>query len=349
MKCAEAKRIAQEWVRREGPNVRGYQGAYFIGSINTRPDDSDLPTTSDVDLTFVLDDDDPQTVQTLHLDFDHDGLMLDRSVHSFEQFQDAQSVLGSPWLAAHFATNCVIDDPSGRLTSVHHYVAQHYAERAWVEKRCAQVAVDFQDYKEMMVGSRSESLYRWGFPLVAITLAQYILVAHLQNPTTRSALVVTQAILKDYGQSALHEEMLQTLGSATLERDQVEAHFDEFCAAFNYAIAIRHTRFDADGAVTEPARPATIDGTKALIENGSHREAMFPLLWNRALCQIAIDFDAPPQERERYTLDYEQLLQSLGLATLDDHIARAQLAQQTFDRIRVTAAAIMDRNPAIIA
>lgn len=180
MKTAEVKGIARSWVQIEGPKLRGYQGAYFIGSINTRPDESDYPPTSDVDIHFVL-------------------------------------------------------------------------------------------------------------------------------------------------------------------------HLDELRAAFDYAIARRQTRFPYDSAVTEPARRATIDGTKELIEGGNHREAMLPLLWDRAMCQIAIDYDAPPAEQARYDRQYEQLLQSLGLTTPDDHVARAGLAQRTFDRIRVAAAAMMDKNPAITA
>jgi hypothetical protein len=92
-----------------------------------------------------------------------------------------------------------------------------------------------------------------------------------------------------------------------------------------------------------------IDGTKAVIDGGYHREAMSMLLWCRTMCQIAIDYDAPPQERERYDRHYQQLLQSLGLVTPDDHVARADLAQRTFDRIQEAVAVMMDKNPAITA
>ena len=348
MNTAEVKRIARAWVQSEGPKLRGYQGAYFIGSINTRPDDSDWPPTSDVDIKFVLNEGDPEALRNLHLVFECDGLMLDRSAQSFEIFQNAQNVLGSPWLASHFATNSVLDDPSGRLTSVQQYVAQHYAERAWVEKRCAQVAREFQPYKEMMLGPRSDPMNRLGFPEVVFAMAQYLLVAHLQNPTTRRALVMSQAILEEYGQSLLHEDVLQVLGSAAMAREQVVVHLDELRAAFDYAITVRQTRFPYDSAVTEPARPSTIDGTEVLIEGGYHREAMPWFLWSRSMCQIAIDYDASPKERERYDRHYQQLLQSLGLATPDDHVARAGLAQRTFDRIQVAADAMMDKNPAIV-
>src|SRR5687768_7560127 len=94
MKTAEVKRIARAWVQSEGPKLRGYQGAYFIGSINTRPDESDYPPTSDVDIKFVLDESDPEELAKLHLVFDYDGLRLDRSVQSFESLQNAQNVLG---------------------------------------------------------------------------------------------------------------------------------------------------------------------------------------------------------------------------------------------------------------
>lgn len=200
-----------------------------------------------------------------------------------------------------------------------------------------------------MVGSRSDPLYRQGFPLLVLTLAQFLLVAHLQNPTVRKALVMTQAILEEYGEGPLQEDVLQVLGSATMEREQVAVHLDELQAAYDYAITVRQTHFFGDSPVTESARRSVIEATKALIEGGYHREAMLPLLWNRALCQIAIDYDAPPKERERYDRHYQQLLQSLGLATPDDHVARADLAQRTFDRIRVAAVAIMDKNSAITA
>ncbi len=349
MKTAEVKKIARAWVQSEGPKLRGYQGAYFSGSINTRPNDSDYPPTSDVDIKFVLDEGDRVALEKLHLVFDYDGLMLDRSVQPFENFQDAQNVLGSPWLASHFATNSVIEDPSGRLMSVHHYVAQHYAERGWVEKRCAQVARDFQPYKEMMVGSRSDPVYRLGFPLVVLTLAQFLLVAHLQNPTVRKALIITQAILEEYGESPLHEEVLQVLGSATMTSEQVALHLDELRAAYPYATSVFQTRFSIDQNMSEAVRPTAIAAAQALIDAGYHREALFGILVHRALCQIAIDYDAPPAEQARYDWQYEQLLQALGLATPDDHVARADLAQRTFDRIRVVAAAIMDKNPAITA
>src|SRR4051812_40395998 len=115
MKTAEVKQVARVWVQREGPKLPGYQGAFLIGSINEKPDESDWPPESDVDIKFVLDENDPAALERLHQVFDYEGLVLDRSVSSSERFQTAQSVLGSPWLACHFAANSVLDDPSGHL------------------------------------------------------------------------------------------------------------------------------------------------------------------------------------------------------------------------------------------
>jgi hypothetical protein len=196
MNTAEVKQIARQWVQHERTNIRGYQGAFFIGSTNTRADDDSWPQSSDVDIKFVLDEDDADLLERLHQVFGAQGIVIDRSVCSVRDIQDAQTVLRSPWLACHFALPSIIDDPSERLTLLQKQVASQYAQRPWLEQRCAVVAEEFAFARQLLLEPESHPLHSYGTFWPAIALAELLLVADLRNPTVGKGLVITRGILK---------------------------------------------------------------------------------------------------------------------------------------------------------
>lgn len=57
MTVKKAKEIAREWVIEAGSKVPGFQGAFFIGSINWKRESEQFPSSSDLDLKVVVDGD----------------------------------------------------------------------------------------------------------------------------------------------------------------------------------------------------------------------------------------------------------------------------------------------------
>lgn len=133
MHVKEAKAVAHAWVRYEGCHIPGFQGAFLAGSVNWLPDDDLLSPTSDVDVMVVLKD--PNPARKLGK-FRYQGVLLEVSYVPAAEVHSPEEVLSDYHKAGSFRTPSVIADPSGQLSELQKAVAEGYAKRQWIYKRC---------------------------------------------------------------------------------------------------------------------------------------------------------------------------------------------------------------------
>jgi hypothetical protein len=122
---------------------------------------------------------------------------------------------------------------------------------------------------------------------------------------------------------------------------------EDTTTAFNRAVQVIKTPFSADYDVCEAARPICIGGSQELISNGDHREAvlLIMIVFNRSI--LAIQNDAPEDEKLPFLLSYQKALDVLGFGTEKDFFHRVAEWKNTLNGIWDITGEILDMNPEI--
>lgn len=146
--------------------------------------------------------------------------------------------------------------------------------------------------------------------LFAAGMTTHVLpLAGLENPTVRRRYVEVRNLLARYGCG----DFYPGLDAATVAR-----HLDALEPAFAAAGAVVALPFPFAADLGAQARPVAIDGSRALIARGDHREAVFWIVATATRCQQVLTRDAPPALRDRFASDYARPLADLGIATPAD-------------------------------
>lgn len=344
MLVKEAKALARQWVMAEATVMPGFAGAFTAGSIHWLPDNARLPATSDVDLWVVFADSTPREKLGK---FAYQGVVLEVSYLALAQLQSPAQILGDYHLAGTFRTPNILADPSGRLTQLQLAVAQEYAKRVWVYRRCEQardkVLHNLQSVQP--AAPWHDQVTAWLFAAGVTT--HVLLVAGLRNPTVRRRYVAVQELLKDYGHTAFYEPLLALLGCERMERTQVEAHLAALTAVFDVTKTVIKTPFPFAADISEIGRPIALGGSQELIETGYHREAIFWITATYSRCQNVLYHDAPKEVQAQFTPGYQQLLAELGITGFADLQQRGEAIKAFLPALWSVAEAILAANPAI--
>ncbi|GAC1357661.1 MAG: hypothetical protein NVSMB42_16750 [Herpetosiphon sp.] len=341
MQVKDAKAVARLWVLEEATRMRGYRGAFYHGSINWLADDDDLPVTSDVDIMVVLVDVIPQHKLGK---FMYCSVMLEVSYVSQDLLRSAAVILGQSHLAGSFRRPSVIDDPSGELTDVQVGVAKEYAQRRWVRKRCEHAR---DKIVNNLAGVREtapfhDQVVAWLFAAGVTT--HVLLVAGLKNPTVRTRYVAVKELLAVYGRSDIYPALLELLGCEEMSRNRVRHHLTALSAVFDVAQSVVTTAFPFAADISIVARPIAIDGSRALIDRGFHREAVFWMVATYSRCLQILSCDASAGMREKFDPGYRQLLGDLGISSFSDLEQRRDQIKAFLPSVWQVAEGIMATN-----
>jgi hypothetical protein len=340
----DARDAARNWMLEEARDLPGFHGAFFAGSITSASDNVEFPTSSDVDIKVVMDDPSdtggPQK-------FVYQDVILDVSYGSSEDFQSPEMVLGNYYTAVHFVTPSIILDPSGNLTAIQSVVAQEYARRVWVRRRCEHARQQFEEALTWLSPDSPvhDQVLAWLFPI--FFTPPMVLVPDLRNPTHRRGFATMGQVLARYGHVPLHERMLGIVGSEAMSRAQVERLLAACAEAFDAAQAIRTTPFLLASNLSDFARPIAIGGAEELVADHHHREAVPWTAFIHTLCQTALHNDASDEVRARFTPGYEHLLGELGISSYDDRAERVEQLRQVLPELWGVTEEIIATNPAI--
>jgi hypothetical protein len=345
MLVKQAKEIARQWVLAEAGNLPGFRGAFLHGSINGLPDDTVLPATSDVDIMVVLDTPEPPEKPGKLPD---QGVLLEISYLPLDQLRDAEQVLGVSHLAGSFRTPGILLDPTGALTQLQAAVASNFARRKWVVRRCEHAqdkslaclrALDAPaPFPEQVI----KALFGTGLT------THVLLAAGLKNLTVRKRYLAARELLAEYGYSDFYPALLDVLGCAQMPRARCEQHLARLAQVFDAAKTVLCTPFYFASDLSDRARPIAIDGSRELIESGSHREAVFWLAVTYSRCQIVLAQDAPAGVQEQFRPGYMELLADLGLGSIADLQQRRRQVQAFLPYVWQVAQAIIAANPEIL-
>jgi hypothetical protein len=342
MRVGEARAAAVDWIHSYARHDDLYRGAYFSGSTIVLPDEAELAASSDVDVVIVRAAGAP--VDKLGK-LRHCGALLEISYIDFERLGSPDEIASSYHLAPSFRTNTIVDDPTGRLTAIHDWIAPRFAQPEWVRRRCANAERRIVDRLAALSPDApfADQVTGWLFSAGVIT--HIPLVAALRNPTVRLRYVAVRQALADYGLSEHYEPMLALMGAANLERSTVQEHLFALATTFDLAAAEGRTPFFFSSDISPAARSISIDGSQQLVDRGDHREAMFWIIATFARCHTILATDAPDAHEERLPA-FRAAVADLGIKGVGDIPFRCAEVIEFIPRARAVAELIIESRPA---
>jgi hypothetical protein len=129
---AEARAAGRDWVIAHAAVTPGFRGAFFSGSVASRPETAEQPRWSDVDVMVVLATD---PVPPKPGKIRHRGALLDVTYLPWSLVTDIDVVARSYHLAPCFTGDHVILDPTGHLRLLRDTIAPSFADAVAVERR----------------------------------------------------------------------------------------------------------------------------------------------------------------------------------------------------------------------
>jgi hypothetical protein len=344
MKVGAAKRLARQWVVENAVDFPGFRGAFVHGSVNWLDDEQVLSPTSDLDVAVVLDKPGARRRGKLL----YRDLILDVSQLPIHEIQSAELILANHNLAGSFQRPSAIVDPSGELTRLQRAVAEDYATRKWVLRRCAGASDKVLSY----LGRLTEGLAfhdQVGYWLFAAGITTHVLlVARLRNPTVRRRYSDVRELLAHHDRMDLYETLLRHLGCGQIDRERTEYHLARLEDAFDTAKTVIKSDFPFAGDISDIGRPITIEGSGDMISRGEHREAVFCIVATASRCQAVFHRDGPPSMRERFTLGYRELLADLGIGSYEDLRSRGRQIAGFLPALWEEAETIVAATPAVV-
>lgn len=316
---AIARQAALDYIR--SGELPGVLGAYCIGSAALLPLDAALSAHSDFDVMAVLAPGDarPKPGKLLR-----GGVLLEISVISMDALRDPARAAEDYHIANGLSDPaCVLYDPHAVIAPLCQYIARDFSAPDSISRRVRNA----RDKAERMLlafdpaAPSPERLNGWLFP--AGVLAQAILVAALQNPTVRTRYAAARRVLLRFDLAAEYERLLALSGFESITPAQARTHLSALASAFDDASRVLRTPFFFASDLTPLARPLAIDGSRALIESGLHREAMFWIAATFARCEMAFMADAPALLKKHLS-GIQALRSDLGVPAPAGEAARAR-------------------------
>jgi hypothetical protein len=321
MLAGEARAIAERWVAEElGRSAGDVVCVLTSGSINHMPDSDPFPASSDLDLLLVV----PEIDRERHWvsKFSYQGIALELGYVPRERLRSAEVVLGDFALAEHVVHGKVLFDPERIVGGLRAAIAAEFADRRWIRRRCRAGA---EHALSLIKAFESDGSL---FHLTGVTfhalrcMGQMALVADLQNPTGKQALVKARGVFTTYGLADEHDRLLRLLGAAELGSEaifEVAAHCRD---ALGQASEVMRTRFMGDSMVNVHSLPALDQLVPACVAAGTGREIFAWIGTLFAHVMIAIMNDAPAEVAAAATETYVRDMGRIGAATVEEARAR---------------------------
>lgn len=301
MKAKEVRRLAKQWVDERVAGLPGFHGAYLAGGIHRFPDDEEFPAYLDVDVHVILDRArESGQRQDIHL---YHGVLLESYFVDRAGYGSWEMVASHPLEAQSFRSPSVLADPTGSLTAIQEAVAENFSRRKWVEARCG--ILRHQIVSTLGDEEKSSSMLHM-LPLLA-GIPYLIANARLQDPTNRRAYCQTRELLHADGRPDLHESILAIHGFTDVSLAQTESSLEECLRAFDRAVEVFRTPFWSDHRMHAYVRPYIDEGSREMIREGRHREAMPWIVWNHMVANVALQNDAPEEDKRQFQDAYDRL------------------------------------------
>jgi hypothetical protein len=333
MNVGQIMKIAREWVDSDGSKTPGFGGAYLYGGISMVPETAEFASYRDVDLRILLEGQDTSGMHGRILPYR--GVLLELTFGDLARATSPEFAL-SRIGAYQLAAGRILSDPTGLLRGAHETMKREYPRRKWVVARCGFAR---QRALDSIEGMDQAPPCRWIEHLTWPTsyLCAMIAMACLHPPTIRRAMALIRDLLQEWNRLDLHEEWLQVLGCAQMDRRQVESYLQESVVAFARAVAVGKTRTRYTGMMhTE------------MIEEGLHREAMFWILANCFASHLTIQNDGSEEDKGHFQNKADLLRSAIGVGTAGNWQARVRRTRELAEEVFAVTHDIIQRNPEIV-
>jgi hypothetical protein len=336
----EVVAIVRQWVDQHARHWPDFAGAYLWGGITALPSEAPFPLYRDVDVVVVLATDTPADEQEVFFG----GLSLEIITKSLAEHHDAPAVLANPSAGPNVATTQILADPTGTLGNLQRAVAADYGRRRWVVARCAAEQAAAADGLGAMRRATTPAGRLDAVRDVLMALSGLLAVAELKRPTTRRTLALLRELLVAHGRADLQETALAVMGAAALDVAAVERLLAQTMATFDRAAAVNRTPIPYGFAIQPHLRPYYLEGTREMIDQGLHREAVF---WIACLdtAYFVLENDAPAAEKAGFAAQLRELYDSLGYTSAAAWGQRVAAAEGLAAEIYQLADAIAARRP----
>ena len=306
----DIRRLARAWVEERAGDFPGFLGAHLGGGITALPPEAPFETYRDVDVSIVVEAPPPAGLE--HLEVSFQGLLIEGGPKGVERYRSPELVLADPYLAGHLAADSILVDPTGRLAALHETVARAYAAPRWVAARCAPIRDGAR--KGLDRAHQAPAPHSAYFQvLIAIQqLAAFLALAHLRLPTHRGCLVLLRQLLGQEDRSGLFEETLAVLGFDAVTPEVALGHLEQTAVAFDAAVPITRSPTPFAYKLRPHLRPYLVDGTRAMIAAGDHREAMWWIAAWTFACGEALRCDGPEAEQQHWAGLWHGFVHGLG-------------------------------------
>lgn len=334
----ELASVSRTWVETVGGRIPGLYGAFLHGSILDKADDTLIPATSDVDLVVVLDEDDPP-VKPGKLVFQR--VLLDVTYIPLDLVRSPDGVLANYHLAPSVAGMHILADPTGGLAELHAAVSKKFAVPEWIERRVYHAKENVLDKLCTLQrpGPLHDHVMAWLF--AAGILCHVLLVAGLKSPTVRKRYAAARSLLEAHGREEVYEALLEVLGCSTMSPDRAKHHLDRMTAAFDDAKAATNKPFFFASDISDLARPISVDGSREMIEQGDHREAIFWIVATYCRCLKIFEADGSEELFAVHSRGFAELIADLGIEQPKDIERRAADVQAALPIVMNVARVLM--------
>lgn len=281
MNVMETKEIVRDWVEVNATSWPGFRAAHLVGGITAMDDADVFPSTKDVDMHLIFEDDSPM-VQTHGpmpnlLEVSVQGIPVEAGLKPISDYATPEVILGNPELAFHLTVSSSLYDPDGWLDGLCQAVIPQYADREWVDARMEHERRGFERVFAMrpmanaMLGPSGE-LNMLGY--MSTFLGGALSVASLQPPKIGSRLFATiRAYLLQQDRMDLHERMLALFGLDRLPAPDVQLMLNEAARFFDLALERKQHPHPFEHKLNAHLRPYLVDSCQKMIDDGLHREA----------------------------------------------------------------------------
>lgn len=319
--AAEAKAIARAWVRQHGRALPGFLGAFTTGSVNDLPDGAPIPATSDVDVIIVLRD--PE-IRRMPGKVRSGGVLLELSYLAADDIASPDRVLAHYHLGRSMAGTTILADPAGVLAPLQADVARRFADPEWIARRIAAATGTVHDRIDAIANHAPLETRFMSWLFAAGGVPHILLVAGLRNPTVRKRYLAVRDLLDETGPPDVYAALIDMLGCAGWPPETTSRHLDALEPAFDAAGDVVRSPFPFAADLLPEAKPVAIGGSRELVAQGNHREAVFWIGATWARCIIALHADAPPGVAHAHDDAFMTFLADLGIRSTDDLLRRGE-------------------------
>lgn len=336
----DANEIARYWSERESGKIPGFVGAYLTGSTAWKDEAEIHSPASDIDIIVVIEG---ETLPDKIGKFAFQGELLEVSFATIAEISKIDSILSNYHLAGSFRKPTTIFDPSGRVTAIQSAAAAQFADPEFIRRRLKHAYQNAQNFLEIF--RKAEYLHDQVTSLffAAGVTTHMLLVAALENPTVRRRYIASRVVLRRVGDPALHEHLLETLGSGDMDTAAVQSYLDNLAPQFDFAGSVLSTPYRFADDMKPAAQPVAIGGSQEMIDQGFQREAMFWILAVYSRSRAVISVDAPKEALVKFDELYWEVLNGLGIGSAIDMDRRAIRVEKDIERVWNVAEKLIEK------